>query len=72
MLFTRDSHIRSKVKVDKVCANRAVVSITAKIGLNLKSVKRDKERHYILGKGSVQQYDVIKTHMHLITNCQNI
>ena len=41
------------------------ILISDKIGFKIKAMKRDKERHYIMIKGSIQEEDIaIKIYMH--------
>ena len=71
MLSTRDppqnrAHNRLKVKGWKKIfhANRdqkkaeVAILISNKIDFKIKAVKRDKERHYIMIKGSIQEKDI--------------
>ena len=37
---------------------RVAILISDKIGFKTKAVKRDKERHYIIIKGSIQEEDI--------------
>ena len=45
---------------------RVAILVSDKIDFKIKAMKRDKEGHYIMIKGSIQEEDIAITNMHAL------